>query len=64
MGAASLSAFNEVDKGIDIITQKTGTLVATVLDIRMRRALPAITGVIIADILVSVVMYGCVVVFS
>lgn len=24
MGAASLAAFNEVDKGMDIITQKTG----------------------------------------
>ncbi|KXI14324.1 hypothetical protein HMPREF3195_00296 [Peptostreptococcus anaerobius] len=58
MGAASLSAFSEVDKGIDTITQKTGALVATVLDIRMRRALPATTGVIIAGILVSVVMYG------
>ena len=37
----------------------TGALVATVLDIRMRRALPAITiGVIIAGILVSVITYG------
>ena len=43
----------------------TGALVATVLDIRMRRALPAITvGVIIAGILVSVVTYGGVAVFS
>ncbi|MBS4900596.1 MAG: hypothetical protein KHZ87_07580 [Clostridiales bacterium] len=40
-------------------------MVATVLDIRMRRALPAITvGVIIAGILVSVVTYGGVAVFS
>lgn len=43
----------------------TGALVATVLDIRMRRALPAITvGVIIAGILVSVITYGGFAVFS
>ncbi len=43
----------------------TGALVATVLDIRMRRALPAITvGVIIAGTLVSVITYGGFAVFS
>ena len=43
----------------------TGALVATVLDIRMRRALPAITiGVIIAGILVSVITYGGFAVFG
>lgn len=43
----------------------TGALVATVLDIRMRRAMPAITvGVIIAGILVSVITYGGFEVFS
>lgn len=43
----------------------TGALVATVLDIRMRRALPAITvGVIIAGTLVSVITYGGFEVFS
>lgn len=43
----------------------TGALVATVLDIRMRRALPAITiGVIIAGIVVSVVTYGGFAVFG
>ncbi len=43
----------------------TGALVATVLDIRMRRALPAITiGVVIAGILVSVITYGGFVVFG
>lgn len=43
----------------------TGALVATVLDIRMRRALPAITiGVIIAGISVSVITYGGFAVFG
>lgn len=43
----------------------TGALVATVLDIRMRRALPAITiGVVIAGIVVSVVTYGGFAVFG
>lgn len=43
----------------------TGALVATVLDIRMRRALPAITvGVIIAGIVVSVLTYGGFAVFG
>ncbi|KGF08822.1 small multidrug export protein [Clostridiales bacterium S5-A14a] len=43
----------------------TGALVATVLDIRMRRSLPAITvGVIIAGTLVSVITYGGFAVFS
>ena len=43
----------------------TGALVATVLDIRMRRALPAITiGVVIAGILVSVITYGGFAVFG
>lgn len=43
----------------------TGALVATVLDIRMRRALPAITiGVIVAGILVSVITYGGFAVFG
>lgn len=43
----------------------TGALVATVLDIRMRRTLPAITvGVIIAGTLVSVITYGGFAVFS
>lgn len=43
----------------------TGALVATVLDIRMRRAMPAITvGVIIAGILVSVITYGGFAVFG
>lgn len=37
----------------------TGALVAVVLDMRMRRALPAITiGVIIAGLLVSIFTYG------
>lgn len=43
----------------------TGALVATVLDIRMRIALPAITvGVAIAGILVSVITYGGFAVFG
>ena len=43
----------------------TGALVATILDIRMRRAMPAITvGVIIAGILVSVITYGGFAVFG
>lgn len=43
----------------------TGALVATVLDIRIRRSLPAITvGVILAGTLVSVVTYGGFAVFG
>lgn len=43
----------------------TGALVATVLDIRIRRSLPAITvGVILAGTLVSVITYGGFAVFG
>lgn len=43
----------------------TGALVATVLDMRIKRALPAIViGVIIAGVLVSIITYGGISIFS
>lgn len=43
----------------------TGALVATVLDMRIKRAFPAIViGVIIAGVLVSVITYGGLSIFS
>lgn len=61
-----LSAESELERHLSIARfEAVASLVATVLDIRMRRALPTITvGVIIAGILVSVVTYGGVAVFS